>query len=60
MFLIPVAVQKNMYSMRNKFLWDGNAGKRELHLVKWQMVMRDKEDGGLWVRNLKLHNRSLL
>lgn len=34
--------------------------KRRMHLVNWQKVMRNKEAGGLGVRNLKLHNKSLL
>lgn len=49
-----------MNSIRNEFHWDGNSGKRKFHLVKWQMVMKDEEEGELGVRNLKLHNRSLL
>lgn len=31
-----------------------------MHLIKWQVVLNDKEGGGLGIRNLKAHNKSLL
>lgn len=34
--------------------------KRKIHLVNWQVVLKEKKDGGLGVRNLKLHNKGML
>lgn len=31
--------------------------RKKSHLIKWQMVMKEKKDGGLEVRNLKMHNK---
>lgn len=46
--------------MRNKFLWDGNSSNKKFHLVWWQVVTSGKEGGGLGIRNLRLHNKSML
>lgn len=60
LFQIPVSVEKKLNTMRSNFLWEVNAEKRKLHLVKWQKVMTVKKGGGLGVRNLRFHNKSLL
>ncbi|XP_075074399.1 uncharacterized protein LOC142162001 [Nicotiana tabacum] len=57
---MPTTVEKKLSAMRNKFLWEGNADRRKLHLVKWQEVMKGIKGEGLGVRNLRLHNKSLL
>lgn len=51
---MPAAVEKRLNSLRNEFLWD-----EKVHLVRWQMVTREKK-GGLGVRNLRLQNKSML
>lgn len=60
LFPIPGSVEKKLNSMRSKFLWEGNSEKKKVHLVKWQEVIKDREVGGLGVKNLKIHNKSLL
>lgn len=31
-----------------------------MHLVKWDVISKKKENGGLGVKNLRLHNLSLI
>lgn len=60
LFSMPVNVEKRMNSLRSQFSWEGNVDKKRFHLVKWEVVLKDKKGGGLGVRNLKLHSKSLL
>lgn len=41
--LFAYSSRKKAESMRSQFLWDGNATKRKMHLVKWQVVLNDKK-----------------
>uniref|UniRef100_A0A0V0HYS6 Putative ovule protein n=1 Tax=Solanum chacoense TaxID=4108 RepID=A0A0V0HYS6_SOLCH len=60
LFAMPDAIERKMNSMRNKFLWEGNRSNKKIHLVRWQVVTRAKEGGGLGIRNLRLHNKNML
>lgn len=59
LFSMPAAVEKNINSMRNLFLWECNAGKKEDALnqmssgAEWQK-------SGAYEWNLKINNKSLL
>lgn len=59
LFPIPVSVEKKFNRMRSQFLWEGKAERKKYHLVKWQELIKDKKGGGLGVKNLKPHNKSL-
>lgn len=64
MSLIPVPseVGKKINKLRRDFIWEGNAENRKIHLVNWEKITRCKEEGeggGLGVRDLKVHNKSL-
>lgn len=54
---MPTKIEKKLNSMRNNFFWEVNADKGKFHLVKWQEMMKEKKNGGLGMRNLKLHNK---
>lgn len=41
-------------------LWEGNKEKGAYHLVNWKTAFLSKEDVGLSLRNLKIHNQCLL
>ncbi|WMV10212.1 hypothetical protein MTR67_003597 [Solanum verrucosum] len=48
-------------TIRRNFLWQGNGeGVKKFHLVKWDAVISNKKEGGLGIKNLKAHNKSLL
>lgn len=56
----PARVEEHLNRIRRNFLWEGNQETKKIHLVKWLKVMFSKEGGGLVVRSLGLHNKSLL
>ncbi|WMV44892.1 hypothetical protein MTR67_038277 [Solanum verrucosum] len=45
---------------RRSFLWKGSYEGHKFHLVKWENVIMPKQHGGLGIRDLKKHNKSLL
>lgn len=53
-------MEKKLNTMRSKFLWERNADRKKLHLVKLQKVITAKKGEGMGVRNLRMHNKSLL
>ncbi|XP_055836405.1 uncharacterized protein LOC129905041 [Solanum dulcamara] len=57
---IPGSILKQMDRLRRRFLWEGNSLTHKYSLVKWQSVTQPKFQEGLGIRNLKLHNNSLL
>ena len=42
------------------FLWGGGTLDRRPHLVKWEVVCRDKKSGGLGIKKLSTLNKTLL
>ena len=60
LFPIPGKVVKAIDSLRRNFLWQGNKIEKNYNLVKWMVVQQCKGYDGLGVRNLKVHNNSLL
>lgn len=56
LFKLPVAVSQSIEKMQKQFFWGDSVDKRKLHLVKWDVVAKKKENGGLGVKNLKIQN----
>nr|XP_016481281.1 PREDICTED: uncharacterized protein LOC107802323 [Nicotiana tabacum] len=48
------------FEKRRSFLWEGNSSSYKFHLVKWAKVTLPKTLGGLGVKDLALHNKSML
>lgn len=59
LFPIPAGVTKRLDSIRRKFLWQGNKENRGFHLVKWKSVTTGKKNGGLGIKNVKMHSKAL-
>ncbi|KAG5616309.1 hypothetical protein H5410_016133 [Solanum commersonii] len=59
LFPIPSSILKKMDRLRRRFLWEGNILTHKYSLGKWQSVTQPKTQGGLGIRNLKLHNNIL-
>jgi hypothetical protein len=57
---MPVQVIKAVTRIQRDFLWGGVKGVRKLSWISWKMVCREKKDGGLGVRDIKVVNMSLL
>uniref|UniRef100_A0A1S4DD81 Reverse transcriptase zinc-binding domain-containing protein n=1 Tax=Nicotiana tabacum TaxID=4097 RepID=A0A1S4DD81_TOBAC len=46
--------------LRRTFLWKGNSEGHKFHLVKWSKVIQLKDLGGLGIKDLAKHNKSML
>ena len=60
LFKMPKAVIERLDCMRRDFLWDGQADKKKLHLIKWSEVIKPKSNGGLGIGSLENKNLALL
>lgn len=50
---------KAIEKMKRDFLWEPGKTRKD-HLIKWEIVCRPVDRGGLGVRNLALRNETLL
>jgi len=60
MFKIPKKVANDIVRIQRKFLWSGEKGGRFIPLVKWDIVQKQKSEGGLGVGDLEKKNAALL
>ncbi|GKV32614.1 hypothetical protein SLEP1_g41208 [Rubroshorea leprosula] len=59
-FLIPKGTILFLDKIRRRFLWGGVEGGKKINWVRWDKVCRDKEQGGLGVKDLRKFNLALL
>ncbi|GLU22240.1 hypothetical protein SLE2022_383300 [Rubroshorea leprosula] len=59
-YLIPKGTINSIDKIRRNFLWGGEGGERKINWVKWDMICKDKEYGGLGVKDLKKFNLTLM
>ncbi|GLT39105.1 hypothetical protein SLA2020_133120 [Shorea laevis] len=59
-FLIPKGTLTSIDKMRRSFLWGGEGEGKKINWVKWEKVCKDKECGGLGVRDLRSFNLALM
>ncbi|GAU34029.1 hypothetical protein TSUD_16170 [Trifolium subterraneum] len=57
---MSVNVWKQVVRIQREFLWRGVKGGNKIKWVKWSVVCKAKEKGGLGVRDIRLVNLSLL
>ena len=50
LFPIPRSVKMRIERIQRNFLWGGGVLERRPQLVKWEVVCRDKESGGLGIK----------
>ena len=60
LFMIPTSIVLKIEKMQRDFLWLGSGEGKKDHLIKWDVVCRPKEFGGLWIGKTSLRNRALL
>ena len=60
LFKIPRKVADDIVRIQRNFLWNGDKEGRFIPLVKWEVVIRQKNDGGLGVGDLAVKNAGLL
>jgi hypothetical protein len=57
---MPSQVVKAVIRIQREFLWGGVKGGRKINWISWKTVCREKKDGGLGVRDVRVVNISLL
>jgi hypothetical protein len=57
---MPQKVWKKVVRIQREFLWGGVKGGRKINWIKWSVVCKDKRNGGLGVRDIRIVNLSLL
>lgn len=60
MYLLPKTVIKKLDKSRRTFFWQGGHTKTKYHLVKWDIICKPKNKGGLGIKDLRKLNLSLL
>lgn len=58
-YRIPKSVLSDLASTQRKFLWGGCEDNTKISWVKWGDVCREKNDGGLGIKDLNCFNKSL-
>jgi hypothetical protein len=58
-FEIPRGVLKKLDYLGHAFFWQNDEHKKKYRLTKWEVVCTWKDQGGLGVLNLGVHNRCL-
>ncbi|WMV25457.1 hypothetical protein MTR67_018842 [Solanum verrucosum] len=57
---MPSEVIEQIDKIRRDFLWKGNREKHKFHLIEWEKVTQPKYQGGLGIKNLAAHKRSMM
>jgi hypothetical protein len=57
---MPVKVWKKVVRIQREFLWGGVRGGKKISWVKWSVVCKEKRNGGLGVKDIRVVNLSLL
>jgi hypothetical protein len=59
-FLIPKGILHKIDYYRSRFFWQGDSEKKKYWLVKWSVISRPKDQGGLGVHEIQFKTRPLL
>ena len=60
LFLLAEGVHAKMDTPRSRFFWEGAGPKRKYHMVRWDLVCRPKDLGGLGITNTRILNIALM
>lgn len=58
--LLPAATLDNLDKVNRTFLWGGEKGNKKIHLLPWDLVCKERKEGGLGIRQSKPHNLALV
>lgn len=59
-YSMPRKVRLRIEKIQRDFLQGEGALEKKIHLVKWLIVCREKNKGGIGIKNLSSLNKSLL
>ena len=58
--LLPMRICSKIEKIIRNFLWGGTNGERKCSLIKWEMVVKSKNEGGLGIKSLHQMNLAFL
>ncbi|KAL9680174.1 hypothetical protein QQ045_018052 [Rhodiola kirilowii] len=58
--ILPKTVIQVVNAICARFLWRGNCDKKGGNLVKWEDVCREREEGGLGLKNIEMMNYAMV
>ena len=59
-FEVPRGILEKLEYYRSRFFWQSDAEKKKYRLVRWHIICQPKDQGGLGVQNLDIHNQCLM
>lgn len=59
-YLLPKTVLLDLIRVQRSSLWGGDDHNSKIHWVSWSDICKDKEAGGLGIRNIGLFNKALV
>jgi hypothetical protein len=59
-YKVPKEILHKLDFYRSMFFWQGDDHKKKYRLVKWGVIYRLKDQGGLGVLNHEIQNKCLL
>ncbi|GKV26094.1 hypothetical protein SLEP1_g35447 [Rubroshorea leprosula] len=59
-FLLPKGLISSLDKIRRAFLWGWNDASKKINWVRWEVVSRNRLQGGLGVKDIRKFNLSLL
>ena len=60
LFRMPKIVARRLEKLQRDFLWGWGRMERKIHLINWEVVCTQKENGGLGMWKIDLLNKALL
>jgi len=60
LFKLPAKVAKEINKIQRRFMWSGANNRRYNALVKWKILQRPKDKGGLGIADCTMKNAALL
>lgn len=60
MFLLHDTILEKMNKIIRRFFWQCGSSKKKYDMVKWALICKPKDKGGLGIKNLKIFNACLL
>lgn len=59
-FKAPSSICKKIEKLMRNFFWKGSSIEKRAHLVRWDLITKPKENGGLGIDKIKITNEALL
>jgi hypothetical protein len=59
-FKLPFSLYDDLTRLIREFWWGAEKGRRKMHWVSWDIMVRPKPQGGMGLRDMRIFNQALL